>query len=321
MSGPARDGRSLSILVVGAGAIGGYFGARLLEIGRDVTFLVRPRRAAQLLETGLVIRSPKGNVALPAPPTVLAEDLGRGAPFDIVLLACKAYDLDGAIASFASAIGPDTAVIPLLNGMRHLEVLEQRIGPDKVLGSWCQIAATLDEDGQILHLNDSHSLSFGERGGRRSPRVEALADAMRGATFEARASDAIVAEMWEKWIFLASLAAGTCLMRGSIGDIVEAGTEWVPLGLLEGCAAIAQEAGFPPSPAFLDRIRPLLTAPGSTLTASMLRDVERGAPTEADHVIGDLLARCRGELPPLLTLAHAHLKAYEARRRRLLRDA
>src|ERR1041385_2487183 len=210
----------MRILVVGAGATGGYFGGRLAEAGRDVTFLVRPRRAAQLAADGLVIRSPHGDATLPAPRTVLAEKIS--APFDLILLSCKAYDLDGAIDAFAPAMGPATVILPLLNGMRHLDVLDARFGRERVLAGQCIIAATLDERGAIVHMNDNHSLTFGERDGGTSERVRAIAAAMSGARFELRLSDAAVQEMWEKWVVLATLAGSTCLMRAAIGDIVAA---------------------------------------------------------------------------------------------------
>ncbi len=163
----------MRVLVVGAGAIGGYFGGRLLVAGCDVTFLVRPRRAAELARTGLVIRSKFGDIDLSAPPMVTADTLRE--PFDIVLLSCKAYDLDDAMAAFAPAVGPQTVILPLLNGIRHLDALEARFGANHVLGGQCQISAVLDPNGQIVHLSDSHSLSFGERDGLRSARVEAVA--------------------------------------------------------------------------------------------------------------------------------------------------
>ncbi len=116
----------MRILVVGAGAIGGYFGGRMLQAGRDVTFLVRPKRAAELAAAGLVIKSPNGDVTLKDPPVVLADKLND--KFDVVLLSCKAFDLEDAIRSFAPAVGPKTVIIPLLNGMLHLEVLDQKFG-------------------------------------------------------------------------------------------------------------------------------------------------------------------------------------------------
>ncbi len=305
----------MKILVVGAGGTGGYFGGRLLQAGRDVTFLVRPRRAALLAEHGLTIRSRCGDFHRAAPPTVTQESLSE--PFDLILLSCKAYDLDSAIASFAPAVGPRTAILPLLNGMRHLEILAERFGAERVLGGLCIISSTLGEDGTILHLNDRHGLTFGELDGARSARIEAIAAALLDAGFEGRLSEAIRQEMWEKWLFLAAGASITCLMRAAIGDIVAAGASDLVTGLIDECAAIATSQGFAPRPATLALTRGTLTAPGSMLTASMLRDMENGMPVEADHILGDLLRR-GGEADgrALLRIAYAHLKAYEARRAR-----
>src|SRR6266404_2318114 len=164
----------MRILVVGAGAIGGYFGGRLLEAGRDVTFLVRPKRAKELAEAGLVIKSPNGDVTLKNPPTVQADKLNE--KFDVVLLSCKAFDLDDAIKSFAPAVGPTTAIIPLLNGMRHLETLDTTFGRGRVLGGLCAIAATLNEEREVVQFAPLQSFSFGERNGTHSDRVRAIAD-------------------------------------------------------------------------------------------------------------------------------------------------
>src|SRR6267143_7299204 len=148
----------MRILVVGAGAMGGYFGGRLLQAGRDVTFLVRPRRAAELARDGLVIKSPNGDVTLKNPPAVQADKLSE--KFDVVLLSCKAFDLADAIKSFAPAVGLQTAIIPLLNGMLHLNVLDERFGAERVLGGLCAIAVTLNEAREVLHLMPMQSLSF-----------------------------------------------------------------------------------------------------------------------------------------------------------------
>ena len=307
-------------LVVGAGAIGGYFGGRLVETRRDVTFLVRPKRAAELAREGLSIRSRFGDATISKPATVLAENLHE--MFDLILLSCKAYDLEGALVSFAPAVGPHTVILPLLNGMRHLDILDQRFGRDRVLGGQCLIAAA-HNDGGIVHLNDTHEVSFGERDGALSDRVRAIAGLMEGARFKPRATTEILQEMWEKWVFLATLAGSTCLMRATIGDICASpgGTAFI-LGLFQECGAIAAAEGYPMRAAQLQRARSMLTATGATLTASMLRDMERDAPIEADHIIGDLLRRGNDRsIPlelPLLDLACTHLKAYEARRTRTL---
>lgn len=307
----------MRILVVGAGSIGGYFGGRLIEAGADVTFLVRPRRAEILARTGLKIRSPLGDFHEPAPKLVTADRLET--PFDLILLSCKAYDLDDAIASFAPAVGPATAILPLLNGMRHLDALDAPFGAGSTLGGQCVISAVLDAEGHILHLNEANTLTFGERGGGRSPRADAIAALFATASFTTVASEAILQDMWEKWVFIATVAGITCLMRAAIGDIVSAGGADLASGLLDECAVIAARSGFPPRQAFLDRTRKTLTAPNSPLTASMLRDIERGAQTEADHIVGDLLHRAdaqTGERTALLTIALAHLNSYESRRTR-----
>jgi 2-dehydropantoate 2-reductase len=306
----------MRILVVGAGAIGGYFGGRLLEAGRDVTFLVRPRRAAQLGKTGLIITSRFGNVSLPAPPTVTADALHE--PFDLILLSCKAYDLESAADSFAPAVGTNTAILPLLNGMRHMDYLTERFGGGSVLGGQCQISTTLDAEGRVLHLNDLHFLSFGEPDASTSQRAQAITAALAGARFESKLSNSILQEMWEKWVLIATVAGINCLMRATIGDIVATNAGNLSTALLDECAAIAAAHGFAPSASPLARARAMITTPGSTFAASMLRDIERGAPIEADHIIGDLLHRGPGSSHdhPLLRIAYAHLKAYEARRTR-----
>src|SRR5215469_6149666 len=171
----------MRILVVGSCALGGYCGGRLKDTGRDVTFLVRPRRAEQLAKTGLVIRSLRGVANIPQPPTILAENLR--APFNLILLSCKAYDLQSAMDSFAPAVGANTAILPLLNGMKHMDVLAARFGAGAVLGGQCIISATLDPEGRVLHLNDLHFVSFGEQSGAKSPRAAAIATTLSGAGF------------------------------------------------------------------------------------------------------------------------------------------
>ncbi|WP_445289417.1 2-dehydropantoate 2-reductase [Variovorax atrisoli] len=307
----------MRFLVVGAGALGGYFGGRLLEAGRDVTFLLRPRRAAQLAKTGLVIQSPFGNLQLPSPKHVLAD--GIDGPYDVIAVGSKAYDLDSTMDSFAPAVGPDTVILPLLNGMSHIDRLAERFGSERVLGGLCMISATLDDEGRVLHLNDMHGLSFGERAGGRSARVDAIAAQFAGAKFDATASESIAQDMWEKWVFIASAAGLTSLMHASIGDIVAAGGQDVALSIFDECCAIAAHNGFAPRAPAVERGRAIITAAGSPMTASMYKDMARGAAVEADHIVGDLLSRAapgNATVPTVLRTAYVHLKAYEARRAR-----
>ncbi|SEN00645.1 2-dehydropantoate 2-reductase [Bradyrhizobium sp. OK095] len=305
----------MRILVVGAGAIGGYFGGRLLQAGRDVTFLVRPRRAGELASAGLVIKSPNGDVTLKNPPTVQAEALKD--KFDVVLLSCKAFDLDDAIKSFAPAVGPDTAIIPMLNGMKHLDTLDAKFGKERVLGGLCAIAATLNEKREVVHLQPMQSLNYGERDGKLSDRVKAIDEAFKSGINGATASQNIMQDMWEKWVFLSSLAASTSLMRTSVGNILAApgGRDFL-LGMLDETSAIATASGYTPGGPFFERVKGMITTEGSPMTASMFRDIKGGFPVEADHVIGDLIARAdAAKVPvPKLRIAYTHLKAYEKQR-------
>src|SRR6201985_2976044 len=302
----------MRVLIVGAGAIGGYFGGRMLQAGSDAPFLGRPRRAAGLAAAGLVIESPNGDVTLKDPPVVQADTIKD--KFDVVLLSCKAYDLDEAIKSFAPAVGERTAIIPLLNGMRHLDVLDRKIGAGHVLGGLCLTAVTLNEKREVVQLGPVQSLGVGERDGKMSDRVRAIADVVGSGNFSGAASDNVLQDMWEKWVFLASIAASTSLMRAPIGMILAApGGKDFLLGILDECRAVATAEGYPPRVPAQERATAMLTTEGSPLTASMFRDVKAGQPIEADHVIGDLIARADAakSAVPRLRLAYTHLKAYE----------
>ncbi|HUN70162.1 MAG TPA: ketopantoate reductase family protein [Burkholderiales bacterium] len=307
----------MKILVLGAGAVGGYFGGRLAEAGADVTFLVRPKRAEILTKDGLRISSRAGDVAL-RPKCVLA---GQVRPdYDIVMFTAKAYDLASAIEAIAPAMqGARGHVLPLLNGMAHLADLDARFGRERVLGGVAYIASTLAADGSIRHLEDFHSIAFGPRAPSQKAVCEAFAAACAGTRTEIRLIDAIEQAMWDKWVLLAALAGITCLMRAPVGDIAATGAgAKIALALLGECAAVAAAEGFPASDAVLANYRGRLTKQGSSLTASMLRDVEAGGRAEGEHILGAMLAaaRKRSIAAPVLEIATAHLEAYAARRAR-----
>ncbi|HYE52411.1 MAG TPA: 2-dehydropantoate 2-reductase [Azospirillaceae bacterium] len=298
----------MRILVLGAGATGGYFGGRLMEAGENVTFLVRPRRQAQLREEGLAVASPLGNIRLPAQTVTAARK-----PYDLVLLSCKAYDLDGAIEAVRPAVGPDSVVLPVLNGLAHLERLDAAFGRERVLGGLCHISTALEPDGTIRHLNRVHRLAWGARDPAAEPAAARFAEAVGRTTVDGRHSPDILQEMWEKWVMLATLAASTCLMRASVGAILRAGGEGFLAALLEECRRVAEACGHPPGEAAAEACRRVFGDPASPMAASMLRDLQRGGPTEAEHVLGDLLRRGRahGLDLPHLALACVHLKAAE----------
>jgi len=307
----------MRVLVIGAGALGGYFGACMVRAGRDVTFLVRQNRAAQLASDGLRVVSPHGDFSVPAV-TVQADDL-RGT-YDLILLGTKAYSLPDAMDQFAPAVGRTTAILPVLNGIAHLDVLSARFGAEHVLGGKAVISAGLDSEGRVVMFAPMHELSFGELHAAFSDRVHALSALFDGCGFDAPAKPNILQDMWDKWVQLAAGAGMNCMMRGTFGDILSApGGQETILNLYSECRAVAAAAGFPSTPAYVEFTIKLYTTAGSPLKASMLRDIERGAPTEGDHVLGDLATRARalGVATPILDLARIHLATYEAARVRV----
>ncbi len=310
----------MRVLVLGTGGTGGYFGGRLAQSGADVSFLVRPARAAQLARDGLRIRSPLGDADLRVA-TVTANALAGPAAralFDLALLSCKAYDLDDAIASVAPAIGAGTSVLPILNGLRHYAALDARFGAERVLGGLCFISVAKADDGSIAHLGRPASITFGERAGDPdSPRTRAFAALCAQAGLDHLRAPRISRALWTKFCFLAARAAGTCLMRASVGRIVagEGGGAFMQ-ALYRECLAVAAAAGEPVPEDEAAQALATLTQAGSPLTASMLRDLHAGHAIEGDHIVGDMLRRARGAGldAPLLAAAWVHLQAYQSRR-------
>lgn len=305
----------MRVLVLGAGGTGGYFGGRLAQGGADLSFLVRPAREAQLRRDGLRIRSPLGDADL-AVRTLTAQTLADAvahAPFDLVILSCKAYDLDDAIDSVAAAMTGGTTLMPILNGLVHYDALDARFGHGNVLGGLCFISVVKQDDGGIAHLGRPASITFGERAGGRSARVEAFAALCAQAGIDHRASDDIAQEQWIKFSFLATLAAGTCLMRAGVGDIVacDGGAAFMA-ALHDECLAVAAAAGQPVPDRARGIARASLVDAASDVKASMLRDLEAGARVEAAHIVGDMLQRAQaaGIDAPRLQAAWVHLQCY-----------
>ena len=304
----------MRILSLGAGAIGGYFGGRLIEGGADVTFLVREGRRKHLAEHGLQIESSFGNLRVPVKAITASE---ISSPFDVILLTCKAYDLPSAMEAIAPAVGSNTAILPLLNGVAHIELMNEKFGRDKVLGGVAKIAATVLPDGTIKHLNDWRYITFGEQDGTLSPRVLALAEAFEKTSVVATAVPNIMHVMWEKIVHLATAAGMTCLMRASVGEIAR--TDYgsrLMLDFLERNAAIAKAEGFSPTDKFMEEYRQLFANKESAYTASMLRDIERKGPIEADHVIGFMHRKAiqHGVDSTLHRIVYTNLQAYDQRR-------
>jgi 2-dehydropantoate 2-reductase len=303
----------MRILVVGAGSTGGYFGGRLAQAGRDVTFLVRPARAEHLRLNGLQIISPHGDVTI-SPKLVLAGEIGAG--FGALLVAVKAFSLEAALDDLAVAVGPETMILPVLNGMRHLNTLAARFGKNSVVGCVCKVATVVDDRGRVVQLTKLQELTYGEMSGDRSWRTDRLDEVMQGAGFDARLSRTIEREMWEKWVLLATLGGITCLMRGNVGEIASTpGGADFSLRFLDEVTAVVTAVGKRPSELFLTDTRALFTEKWSTMTSSMYRDLQKGAQVEAEQIVGDLVAHARRAriTTPLLDAAFAHLSIYQNR--------
>ena len=309
----------MRILVLGAGAIGGYFGGRLVQAGGDVTFLVRERRAEQLRTRGLVVRSPHGDFTVPAHTVVRAADAGA---VDLVIVTCKSYDLESAIETIAPAVGASTTVLPLLNGIAHVDRLVAAFGAARVAGGSCAIPATLAPDGEVVQLGTFHSIVFGRLAATAPDaqgKLEALRDVYAKTPVPVEIASDMMGALWEKFVGLASLAAMTCLMRASVGDIASTDDGEALVGeTFDACVQTAAAEGHRPRDVAVQRFRAMLADRSSTLTASMLRDLESGGRTEGAHIVGDMLRRARaaGVDPGPLRAAWCHLQAAERIRER-----
>ena len=302
----------MSILVVGAGATGGYFGGRLAQAGRDVTFLVRERRAAVLRERGLRIVGPGGTEVIEPR---LVTSVPSGAAADVVLVTVKADGLDAAIPEIRSAVGPDTAIVPVLNGMRHMGLLNDAFGRSRVLGGVALLSTQLDDNGDVRQLNDLASLAFGDQGGQRTQVVERADGQLSNAGFPVSVSDDIMAAMWQKWAFIASMGALNCLLGGSVGEIVAVdGGDEAARAIVEETRAITGAAGYPLSDGALRQITGMLTARGSSFTSSLYRDLREGKPVEVETILGDLVAEGgkHDVRTPLLEAATVALRVHNA---------
>ncbi|NJM54705.1 MAG: 2-dehydropantoate 2-reductase [Verrucomicrobiae bacterium] len=304
----------MRIAILGAGAVGGYYGGRLVEAGADVTFLVRGDRKARLDRDGLVIESPLASARLDVKSAVEAAVL---PPVDIVMLAPKAYDLNSALDAVGPIVGPNTVILPLLNGIAHMDRIAARFPHAAVWGGIAHIGVTLDSDGRIHHLDAFNRIIFGPRGPAADPRAKVLQTMFAATPVQSETRVLIEQALWEKLVFLAVLAAATSLFRANIGVIRETTVGRDVIGrMLDETIAIAVADGYSPTLYELDKYRIELDRERSPSTSSMLRDIERGAPTERAHILGDLLERAvRHGIPtPKLSLADSVIQAYEKQR-------
>ncbi|KAF1021520.1 MAG: putative 2-dehydropantoate 2-reductase [Paracidovorax wautersii] len=302
----------MKILIVGAGAMGGYYGARLLQAGADVTFLVRPQRAALLADRGLRVRSDLGNFDAPVA-TVLREHLQP--VYDLIVLSCKSYDLDAALDDIQPAMAGKTMMLPFLNGLGVYDQLDARFGRDRVLGGVAYIAVMLESDGAIRHFGSNDVVMIGARSSAGVACAEQFHARIKQSPGTRTLADNITHALWNKWVMLASGAAMTCLMRGTVGDILATrdGATLMQQAMAE-CRAVAAAEGVELTSDDVQRLEARLLDRQSAWAASMMRDIAQTAPRiEADAIVGNLLARAEQHHieTPVLRIAHCHLQVYE----------
>ena len=304
----------MRILVVGAGATGGYFGARLAQAGQDVTFLLREKRALAVQRDGLTVHSPHGDFHFQ--PSVLQASQLTG-PYDLILLTVKSFGLEAAIKDIAPVVGEQTMILPVLNGMKHIETLSQRFGEHALLGGLCKINATLDADGHIHQMTPMHQIYYGELSGEKTARIQRVDQAFKEAGFEAFLSETIMTDLWEKWLLLCSFGAITCTMHGNIGRVASApgGTEFAT-GIVNEALTTMKAFGYAERAAAVAKVKEAVTDKHSEQTSSMYRDMTQGNPVEADQIVGDLVERAIrvGINVPLLQAAYTHLCVYQKNR-------
>jgi 2-dehydropantoate 2-reductase len=301
----------MKFLIVGAGAVGGYYGGRLVEKGADVTFLVRPGRQQQLQERGLVIRSVQGDFSAPVQSITAAD---AATPFDVIILSVKSYHLPSVIEEVRPFAGNDTLILPLLNGYRHYVELQDAFGHDKVLGGLCSLETTLDSDGTIVHTSPLHDLTFGEWDGGLTPRVQAVQEQMEGANFNSTLHENVRMAVWHKYILIAAMSGITTLMRSPIGPILSNNSGRTAFDrLLSEIVTIAKRSGAPVAENVEERIATAARNMKYSMKASMLRDMEKGQQVEAEHLQGYLLAAAEMHdvEAPVLQAAYGNLKIYE----------
>jgi len=303
----------VNTLIVGAGGVGGYIAASLYRSGRKPTLLLRGQTAKKIRQDGLSLTSPKGNWhgQVDVIETASLEDIDA---VDLVVITCKAYDLKGVLTDVAPIVGKETAILPFLNGVGHVDVIGKMFNADLVWGGVAHIAATTDGPGRIIHMNQLHTFRFGPLNGTRDTRAKELSNALVKSGVDAHLSETIQQDMWDKFVFLSALASATCVFRANVGSIVRdsTGIAWTKAVLSE-CEAVARAEGFVPDPDAMSEYHSQLTDAKSTITSSMLRDIRAGKTTEGGHVVGDMLARAqRHNIPaPHLSLAASTLRIHK----------
>ncbi|OQR56048.1 2-dehydropantoate 2-reductase [Bacillus sp. CDB3] len=301
----------MRILVLGAGGVGGFFGGRLVEKGEDVTFLVRNKRKQQLEEKGLVIRSINGDFSF-QPKLITKED--STSPFDVIVFSTKAYHLNEAITDLKPFVGEDTVIIPLLNGIAHLALLQKEFGEEKVMGGLCFIETTLNNEGDVVQTSAANRLVFGEIKPQDAERMQRISKVFAGTKASFVLSENITQDMWHKYLFITVMSGMTTLMRAPIGPIRESegGRDFIR-NLFEESVQIMKSIGAPVKDNIVEDHMKTIDKISYDMKSSMQRDMEKGSLVEGKHLQGYLLdlAEQFSIEAPVLGVVYQNLKVYE----------
>jgi 2-dehydropantoate 2-reductase len=305
----------MHIAVMGAGGVGGYFGAKLLRAGESVTMVARGEHLAAMRRDGLTIRSAVEGEYLVRP--TAAEDVSGLPPADVVVFCVKSFDTEAAVERIRPVVGPETAVLSLQNGVDNEDKIDALLGPGHAMGGVAQVFAVIDRPGVIVH-HFAGRIIFGELDGRRSPRAEELLAAFERAKIDAELSGDIRRALWEKYVFICAVAGMTSVTRCPIGVVRDTPEAWAMLRkIVEEVAAVAAPAkgGLPAD--IVERIMKLAggIAPGNF--SSLYQDLAQGKRLELEALHGHAvrLGERLGVATPTVFAVYAALKPHVAGRR------
>ncbi|GAE36986.1 ketopantoate reductase family protein [Halalkalibacter akibai] len=274
----------MKVVVLGAGAVGGFFGGKLAACGFDVTFLVRKRRYEQLQNTGLHIKSIKGDFSIKPSLAVDANDIDQPK---LVLVSLKNYHIEAALPELEKLVQKGAIILPLLNGMKHLKVLTERLGAENVLGGLCYIESTLNENGEIIHTSALHDVAFGAISDIDNSFLQDIKAMFEKAEVPVTLSETILEDMWKKYIFLTSLSGITTATRKPIGVALEDPVTFQFLkDLVSEVYTTAQTHTSNLPETTVDQVISKLQSLSPTMTSSMHRDLEKGLPIELESLHG-----------------------------------
>ncbi len=302
----------MKILIVGAGAVGVLFGSQLQQQGVDISYLVRPKRADELRQQPLELCLPESTISL-SPVCLTQSELASSPAFDLIILTNKAYGLPQVIDDIAPAVGEHTLILPLLNGLRHLDRLDDAFGAGKVLGGIAKTVATLKTPWQVNVASGYNSITVAAREPSQQAAVSEIVQRFQQSGLTVEQTDDIMGQMWDKFCRMAGLGAVNCLLQGNVGEYMKSdrGGE-IALQIFEECCQVAAASGHPLAEDSVQSFQRILTNPKSSFNSSMYRDMRNGLPIEGDHLVGDMVARGKavGVATPMLEIAEAVLQVY-----------